>query len=98
MLKRIVKLTFRESEIERFKKIFEDKKERIRAFEGCHHLELWQSRTDPRIFFTYSYWDSEKELNLYRHSDLFKATWKDTKALFDGKPEAWSVDSLELLP
>lgn len=98
MLKRIVKLTFRESEITTFKKIFEEKKDRIRGFEGCKHLELWQSKNDPRIFFTYSYWESENDLEKYRHSDLFKETWKNTKALFDDRPEAWSVDGLEYLP
>lgn len=98
MIKRIVKLTIRKEEAENFKKIFNEKKKYIRAFPGCNHLELWQGKNDSRLFFTYSFWDSEDDLNNYRHSDLFKGTWKDTKALFDGKPEAWSVEGLEYLP
>lgn len=95
MIKRIVKLTFRETETENFLKIFKSKKKKIRASEGCLHLELWQDVTTPNIFFTYSFWNSEDDLNAYRHSDLFRNTWKETKKLFSDKPEAWSVEMIE---
>lgn len=98
MIKRVVKLVFREEEIENFKKLFEEVKTKIRAREGCHHLELWQNKHNPKEFFTYSFWDSEDDLNNYRHSDLFEETWTKTKAMFDGKPMAWTVDGLEYLP
>ena len=98
MLKRIVKMVFRKEETENFKKLFNEKKTLIRDCKGCNHLELWQSKTDPRIFFTYSFWDSEADLENYRNSELFDETWRKTKALFDGKPEAWSVTGLEYLP
>ena len=91
-------MVFREEEISEFKKLFEEKKKKIRQMPGCRHLELWQSKTDARVFFTYSMWDSEKHLEYYRHSDLFKETWSRTKALFDDKPHAWSVEGLEYLP
>lgn len=92
MIKRIVKLTFHPEHIDAFKQIFEDSKHKIRARKGCHHLELWQGKNDPNIFFTYSFWTSEDDLNAYRYSDLFKATWAKTKVLFSDKPEAWSVE------
>jgi len=92
MIKRIVKLTFHPEKIEDFKAIFEESKHKIRARKGCHHLELWQGTQAPNIFFTYSFWTNEDELNAYRHSDLFKATWAKTKVLFNDKPEAWSVE------
>ena len=92
MIKRIVKLTFHPENIDAFKQIFEDSKHKIHVRQGCHHLELWQGKNDPNIFFTYSFWTSEDDLNAYRHSDLFKATWAKTKVLFSDKPEAWSVE------
>lgn len=95
MIKRIVKLTFKESEVEVFLKIFKNKKKKIRNFSGCMHLELWRDANQPNIFFTYSYWESEIELNAYRHSELFRETWKNTKILFSDKPEAWSVEVIE---
>ncbi len=95
MIKRIVKLTFKTSEIENFKAIFEAKKSKIRGFEGCEHLELWQDINQPNVFFTYSFWRDVSDLEKYRHSDLFKSTWKATKVLFDDKPMAWSISEVK---
>lgn len=75
-----------------FLAMFEEKKQKIRAFEGCQFLELYQDKNNPEIFFTYSYWDDEANLEQYRNSELFKTTWKQTKTYFNNKPEAWSVD------
>ncbi len=97
MLVRIVKMRFRENEIPTFLNDFEKVKTSIRAFPGCQFLELYRGQDDPRIFFTYSYWDSAKALNNYRHSELFKGVWAKTKPLFSDKPEAWSVDKLATL-
>ena len=94
MIKRIVKLTFQEDKIQEFIQIFEESNALIRGFEGCLHLELWQSRAPATVFFTYSYWETEDALNNYRHSELFKKTWAKTKLLFSDKPQAWSVDVL----
>jgi len=91
MIKRIVKLQFKEEEIENFIKIFATNKSTIPSFEGCQHLELWQDFKDEQTFFTYSIWDTEKCLNLYRKSDFFKEVWSATKTRFASKPEAWSV-------
>lgn len=95
MIKRIVKLTFREEEIPAFLKVFEESKAFIRGFEGCHQVELLQGIQAPNIFFTYSFWDDEEALNRYRHSELFQKTWSRTKALFADKPEAWSVEVVD---
>ena len=92
MIRRIVKMTFAPDKIEEFKEIFKNSKEKIRGRAGCHHLELWQDAKYPNIFFTYSHWESEDFLNAYRHSALFKGVWKDTKALFAARPEAWSLE------
>lgn len=94
MIKRIVKLTFKAEHTETFKGIFEQSQAQILAFEGCHHLELWQSTAEKNVFFTYSIWETEDALNAYRESDFFKGTWKRTKALFDAPPAAWSLKTL----
>ena len=91
MIVRIVKMNFSEAAIPQFQALFEARKQTIRAFPGCIHLELWQDAADANIFFTYSMWESEDHLNHYRFSAFFKDTWSQTKALFAGKPEAWSV-------
>ena len=94
MLIRIVKLTFQAEAAENFISIFERKKPHILEFEGCHHLELWRDKKASNVFFTCSHWENEDCLNAYRHSDFFKATWKQTKANFSDKPMAWSVEKL----
>jgi len=91
MIKRIVKLQFKATEIDSFVKTFENNKSTILAFEGCQHLELWQDVKDKHTFFTYSIWNSEDDLNTYRQSAFFKKVWAKTKAGFNGKPEAWSI-------
>jgi len=84
-------MTFREDAVAAFTALFEERRQLIRDFPGCRHLELWQDAGDARIFFTYSLWESETHLDHYRFSGLFRDTWARTKALFAAKPQAWSV-------
>lgn len=97
MILRIVKMTFDTEKVADFLSIFGESREKIRAFPGCQHLELWQGTDAPHIFFTYSHWENEEALEAYRHSELFKTTWSRTKKLFADKPEAWSVNSIASL-
>ena len=97
MIVRIVKLTFKRENIASFEQIFEETKELIRNFEGCNNLELYQSIEDPGIFFTYSYWNSDEDLQAYRQSDFFKSVWGKTKILFKEKPQAWSLNKMQKL-
>jgi heme-degrading monooxygenase HmoA len=98
MFVRIVKMNFNPKFIPDFLTMFEEKKQLIRAFEGCQLLELYQDKSNPETFFTYSYWDKEESLEKYRNSALFQSTWKQTKGYFNQKPQAWSVDKKVSLP
>lgn len=93
MIKRIVKMTFREEAVETFlHDVFEHSKDRIRAFPGCRHMELLRNLNQPNMLFTLSIWDNEAALEAYRQSELFRTTWAKTKILFAEKAEAWSVE------
>jgi heme-degrading monooxygenase HmoA len=94
MLVRIVKLSFHEENIPAFLENFEVMKSHIRNSVGNRLLELYQDKNNPCIFFTYSYWETEEDLENYRKSALFDEVWTFTKKLFNDKPEAWSVDKL----
>lgn len=94
MFIRIVKMSFDPSKIDDFLAFFDTKKNDIRHFEGCEFLELYRDKTNDNNLFTYSYWNSEDDLENYRNSDLFKNVWAITKQSFNGRPEAWSVDKL----
>ena len=91
-------MVFRPEEIDNFRALFEERKQRIGTFPGCRGVELLQDTNDPGIFFTYSHWDGPEHLEQYRQSELFQDTWARTKVLFAGKPEAWSVDVVSKAP
>jgi len=94
MFVRIVKMEFQDDKITEFLSNFEKVKNKIRNTNGCRLLELYRDKTNTTIFFTYSYWETEQDLENYRNSDLFKNVWAKTKPLFNAKPMAWSVDKL----
>lgn len=93
MLLRVVRLRLRDKEAaDRFEALFSERRSRISSQPGCSHLELWQDAHEPLVFFTYSHWESEADLDRYRFSAFFKETWGLTKALFGAeKAQAWSV-------
>ena len=93
MIRRIVKMTFEPDKVEEFKTIYRTNWRHIRGFEGCDHVELLQDINDSRIFFTYSHWHSEQDLENYRNSELFKRVWSATKVLFSERPQAWSLSA-----
>lgn len=97
MLVRIVKMGFYKQNVAVFLKNFNESKVAIRAFKGCTFLELYREKSDPTIFFTYSHWETEVDLELYRKSEVFNTVWAKTKPLFSIRPEAWSVKKLETL-
>ena len=97
MFVRIVKMSFHEENIPAFLENFDLMKNKIRNAEGNRFLELYQDKNNKNIFFTYSYWETEKDLENYKQSELFYDVWAFTKKLFNAKPEAWSVDKLVTL-
>lgn len=98
MLIRIVKLTFESEETDFFLKTFKKKKQYIRGFEGCSHLELYRDQDHRNIFFTYSFWKDDAALQTYRKSALFKEIWSTIKPKFSARAQAWSVDKIVSLP
>jgi (4S)-4-hydroxy-5-phosphonooxypentane-2,3-dione isomerase len=94
MFVRIVKMSFHSKFIPDFLKMFDEKKSFIKKSEGCLLLELYQDKSNPGTFFTYSHWENERDLENYRNSELFIETWKQTKTYFNDKPQAWSVNKL----
>ncbi len=92
MIKRIVKMVFRKENIENFIQFTDKIRETIKNHDGCLHLDILQDKKRPEIFFTYSCWNSEKDLDNYRKSEFFNTIWPETKKWFAAKPEAWSME------
>ncbi len=90
MIIRVVRMTFEPGKVEEFLVIFNGARDRIRHFEGCLHLDLWQDVDAPNVYTTCSHWQSAADLENYRQSTLFKTTWAQTKVLFAEKAVAFS--------
>jgi len=91
---RIVQMVFTPGQEDTFLQYFHESASRIRNFPGCLSLKLLRDRSRPNIFFTYSQWETEKDLEAYRKSELFLTTWAKVKPLFEEGATAWSVDSV----
>ncbi len=90
---RIVRLSFKQEHVKDFLTLFDERKERIRSFEGCQYLELWQDNESPNVFYTFSLWQSPASLESYRISAIFQDTWSKVSIWFNEKPKAFSANS-----
>jgi quinol monooxygenase YgiN len=84
-------MEFMPEKVNAFLDLFVATKAKINSFEGCNGVQLMKDIQSDNIYFTYSTWTSEKELENYRNSELFKDTWSKTKAMFVNKAQAWSL-------
>jgi hypothetical protein len=84
-------MEFAPEHLDGFLALFHATYSRIRFFEGCTFLELHRDTGRPGVLYTMSHWKSEAHLESYRRSELFQATWAQTKQYFAGKPQAWSL-------
>lgn len=98
MIQRLVKMEFTPDGVSAFLENFDRVKERIRAQDGCVHLELLCDMDHPHIYFTRSLWLGTEYLEGYRKSTLFRETWTFTKSLFSAPAQAWSVEIVRELP
>ncbi len=98
MIIRIVRMTFQENKVKDFLVLFKEYKEAIRNQPGCTYLELWKDIHQLNSYSTFSHWESEEDLNNYRHSETFGKVWPATKALFSEKPIAYSHKQVVKLP
>lgn len=96
MVARLVKLYIKREKAEDFLNLFSKNKEKIRTFEGCRHLELFfNDGEDYASFVTYSKWESTKNLDIYRKSEVFYSIWPTVKAWFVKDPIAETFEIIE---
>jgi heme-degrading monooxygenase HmoA len=90
-LLRIVRMSFKPELLPDFLAMFQETQPKIAGMPGCLGVELKQDIAQKHVYYTLSHWRSETDLNAYRHSALFLETWAKTKAMFQDKPQAFSV-------
>lgn len=91
LLQRIVKMTFKPEHALDFESFFEEIKEQVGNQPGCLGVKLLRDEAHSGIYFTYSNWMSQEDLDAYRKTELFNVVWPKVKAWFADKPEAWST-------
>ena len=91
MITRIVRMEFQPEYVDDFLAHFSAIKILIRNFPGVQHLELHRDAGQANVFYTFSLWDAEEDLESYRQSDLFKGAWSQVKPWFGAKPQAFSL-------
>lgn len=91
MITRIVKMTFAPEKVEAFLEVFHANADKIRTYPGCIQMQLLRDLHAENIYYTYSHWNSEDDLNHYRNSSLFRGIWAATKINFAEKAIASSL-------
>jgi heme-degrading monooxygenase HmoA len=90
-IQRIVKMTFQLERCADFETYFDEIKNQVGGQPGCAGVKLLKDKKESGIYFTYSVWNNEDDLNAYRDTALFGSVWPKVKAWFADKPEAWST-------
>jgi len=84
-------MEFRPEHVDDFLAHFDTIKSLIRNFPGVQHLELHRDASQSNVFYTYSKWNGESDLEAYRESELFNVTWAQVQLWFREKPQAFSL-------
>ncbi len=92
MITRIVKMEIKENDVAQYMYHVKPFIEKILEFPGCKEVKIYRDINSETTFFSYSIWESEHDLNNYRHSEIFIETWQKIKPLFCSKPMAWSLE------
>ena len=98
MVIRIVELHIQKDKLENVKLLLAEVAPKVRGMAGCTHLNILEDLYNSGHITTYSYWETEADLNAYRNSEVFKTFWAAIKPLFELPARAWSSDSLHYLP
>ncbi len=96
MIVRIVQLKIEPENIDEALQFILEVAPKVRAMKGCTYLEILRDVKSRDSMTTYSHWDSESDLNTYRHSAVFNAFWTQVKPLFSEPAKAWSSRRIEM--
>lgn len=96
MIVRIVQLKIEPEDIDDALGLISEVAPKVRGMSGCTYLEILRDVKNQNNVTTYSHWNSELDLNTYRHSEVFKAFWSKIKPLFSEPAGAWSSERIEM--
>ena len=94
MITRIVKMTVDEKNVGDFRKYFENYNQQIMQVDGCHHHDFLEDKNDPTTFFTYTTWETERQIERYRRSEMHRLHKEKMKEFYAKDDIAWTVEKI----
>lgn len=96
MIKRIVRLTLKDNTSKAaFEEIYNRRNPHKNGVQGCHDVKVMKDVNEENIYYTVSTWESNDDLEAYRHSDYFKETWPMVKAHLATRAKAFSLMEID---
>jgi len=96
MIKRIVRLTLKDTASKTaFEDIYDTRNPHKNGVKGCLDVKVMKDVNEENIYYTVSTWESNDDLEAYRHSPYFKETWPMVKANLAKRAEAYSMTDLD---
>lgn len=94
MITRIVKMSVKKDKVKDFVRYFEKYNEEIKIFDGCEHHDFLEDKNDASVFFTYTTWKSERQIERYRRSETHRLHKQKLQEFYEKDDSAWTVEKI----
>ncbi|NOZ46012.1 MAG: antibiotic biosynthesis monooxygenase [Chlorobi bacterium] len=94
MITRIVKMSIKKDKVADFIKYFEIFNEKIKKFDGCEHHDFLEDKNAQNIFFTYTTWKTERQIERYRRSETHRLHKEKMQEFYNKEDTAWTVEKM----
>jgi quinol monooxygenase YgiN len=94
MILRVVKMVVDQNKIDVFNHFMSNVKMEKIKLEGCVHYDHFGDKQYQNVFYSYTIWESERYLNKYRKSELFREVSSTLRSLCLTEPTAWTVENV----
>ena len=96
MIKRVVRLTLKDdASINAFQEIYRSRNPFTKGVKGCREVKVLKDVDHDDVYYTFSIWDSNEDLEAYRQSNYFAETWPMVKAQLAKRAEAFSMTEID---
>ena len=94
MIIRVVKIPIKDASINSFIKRIPIISNEVRRVSGCIHNDIFRDKMKENIFYSYTIWNSDEDIEKYLGSQYYKDIWGDLWDYFEGTPKSWKIDNI----
>ncbi len=87
-------MTLKEAHVDSFKKRIPIISIEVRRVSGCMHNDIFRDKNKDNVFYSYTIWNSEEDIEKYLNSQYYKEIWNDLWDYFKIEPQAWKIDNI----